>query len=229
MSRLVKYSNGLLVKTGSLQRDANDIGEPDPGCCCGEEGCCVNIERFTDPEGVVYPPAFTGEVLTGPFTVNDAVCPPGVELCCSRSGKPYCYMVIETIDGECPAGWEPTSPSGTTPSGYCYRYSPSDEQGDCGGVITPPESATVVGGGSLLNIERGVWLSPCPECGPEGFWLPPGGPVVEWEWNGTSWDQLPSGPDSSVCDGLPGGGLASPSFMGAYVGETATTGCLCGS
>jgi hypothetical protein len=34
MSRLVKYSNGLLVKAGSLQRDANDIGEPDPGCCC---------------------------------------------------------------------------------------------------------------------------------------------------------------------------------------------------
>jgi len=69
----------------------------------------------------------------------------------------------------------------------------------------------------------------CGECGPNGYWLPPQGPAINWEWNGSSWVQQPEG--ASVCDGAPqpNGGPLSPAYPGAFVGETVTTGCVCGS
>lgn len=134
-------------------------------CCCDGDACCVNVERSTSPDGVVHPPAFVNEVLTGPYTVSTSTCPPGIPQCCSRAGAPYCFVVIQAVDGECPGGWEHTSPLGVVVAGNCYKYAPSNATGSCAGVIDIPAGAVVLGGGTLQNIEQGEWVSPCPSYG----------------------------------------------------------------
>jgi hypothetical protein len=118
MSRLVKYSDGLLIKDGNLQRDAGDIGEPDPGCCCAGGGCPPGglCPCPTSGEPPLFITGWPGELAVGPASIYcEAECSynassngvfecPGESGSCSWAVSICAQITCNTIDEETGCG-----------------------------------------------------------------------------------------------------------------------------
>lgn len=175
--------------------------------CC--KCCCGNVDCTEGQEGKCCCGGIYGECCQEGQYCCSGVCEP--EPCADPCDDPCQWQPVWQNDGTWGGGWELVL--GCNPGCSCGE----PNVGSVGTEDSPSQEAP--------------YETLCGECGLDGYWLPPQGPAITWEWDGTNWVQQPSGYDASVCDvaPYPNGGPMSPPFSGAFVGETTTTGCACGS